>query len=52
MIWKRWKKGKSNIEKIRTLWKNSKLKNDKIWKLWKKPSGIVKTFGKYGRTPS
>ena len=35
MIWKIWKKGKSNSDKIGKIWK-SKLNSDKIWKVWKK----------------
>jgi hypothetical protein len=38
MIWKIWKKGKSN--------------SDKIWTIWKNASRIVKKYEKYGRNPS
>ena len=30
MIWKIWKKGKSNSDKIGKIWKKSKLNSDKI----------------------
>ena len=30
MIWKIWKKGKSNSDKILTIWKKSKLNSEKI----------------------
>jgi hypothetical protein len=30
MIWKTWKKGKSNSEKIWTIWKKGKLNSEKI----------------------
>ena len=30
MIWKIWKKGKSNSDKIWTIWKKSKLNSEKI----------------------
>ena len=30
MIWKIWKKGKSNGDKIWTMWKKGKLNNEKI----------------------
>ena len=33
-------------EKIRKIWKKSKLKSEKIWKIQKK---IVKRYEKYGR---
>jgi galactitol-specific phosphotransferase system IIC component len=36
MIWKIWKKGKSNCEKIWKIQKKSKLNSEKIWELWKK----------------
>jgi hypothetical protein len=35
-----------NCEKIRKIWKKSKLNSKKIWTIWKK---IVKRYGKYGR---
>jgi hypothetical protein len=46
MIWKIWKKGKLNSEKIWKLWKKSQLNSEKIWKIQKK---LVKRFGKYRR---
>jgi hypothetical protein len=46
MIWKIWKKGKLNSEKIGKIWKKTKLNSDKIWKTQKK---IVKRFGNYRR---
>ena len=30
MIWKIWKKGKSNSDKIWTIWKNGKLNSEKM----------------------
>ena len=36
MIWKTWKKGKSNSEKIGKIWKKGKLNSEMIWKIWKK----------------
>jgi hypothetical protein len=36
MIWKIWKKGKLNCEKIRKIWKKAKFNNEKIWKVRKK----------------
>ena len=36
MIWKIWKKGKSNSDRIGKIWKKSKLNSEKIWKIWKK----------------
>ena len=30
MIWKIWKKGKSNSDKILTIWKKGKLNSEKI----------------------
>ena len=59
MIWKIWKKGKSNSDNIWTIWKKGKLNSEKIWKIWKKPKlnsekiwkiqkQIVKRYGKYG----
>ena len=44
MIWKIWKKDKSNSDKIWTIWKKPKLNSEKIWKIQKK---IVKRYGKY-----
>jgi hypothetical protein len=49
IIWKIWKKDKSNSEKILTLWKKSKLNSEKKWKIQKK---IVKWYGKYRRKVS
>ena len=49
MIWKIWKKGKSNSDKIGKIWKKSKLNSEMIWKIWKK---IVKRYEKYGGKPS
>jgi hypothetical protein len=37
MIWKLWKKSKSNRKKTGKLWKKGKLNSEKIWKIWKKP---------------
>ena len=40
MIWKIWKKGKLNSDKIWTTWKKGNLKSksnsEMIWKIWKK----------------
>jgi hypothetical protein len=46
MIWKIWKKGKSNSDKIWTIWKKGKLNSEKMWKIQKK---IVKRYGNYER---
>ena len=32
MLWKIWKKGKSNSDKIWTIWKKGKLNSEMIWK--------------------
>jgi hypothetical protein len=32
MIWKIWKKGKLNCEKIWTIWRKGKLNSEMIWK--------------------
>ena len=42
MIWKTWKKDKSNSDKIVKIWKKSKLNSEMIWKIWKKSK--LKTF--------
>jgi hypothetical protein len=49
MIWKIWKKSKSNSEKIGKIQKKGKLNSEKIWKIQKK---IVKKWGKYERKAS
>ena len=49
MIWKIWKKGKPNSEKIWKIWKKNRLNSEMIWKIQKK---IVKRQGKYGRKAS
>jgi hypothetical protein len=49
MIWKLWKKDKSNSDKLFTIWKKGKLNSEMIWKIWKK---IVKRYEKYGRKAS
>jgi hypothetical protein len=36
MIWKIWKKGKLNSEKIWKIWKKGKSNSEKIWTIWKK----------------
>jgi hypothetical protein len=36
MIWKIWKKGKLNSEKIWKIWKKRELNSEKIWKIWRK----------------
>ena len=36
MIWKIWKKGKLNSDKIWTIWKKGKLNSEMIWKIRKK----------------
>ena len=36
MIWKMWKKGKSNSVKIWDIWKKGKLNSEMIWKIQKK----------------
>ena len=36
MIWKIWKKGKSNSEKIWDIWKKGNLNSEMIWKIQKK----------------
>jgi hypothetical protein len=36
LVWKIWKKGKLNSEKIWKMWKKSRLKCEMIWKIWKK----------------
>ena len=36
MIWKIWKKPKSNSENILEIRKKGKLNNEMIWKIWKK----------------
>ena len=46
MIWKIWKKSKSNSDKIWTIWKKGKLNSEMIWKIWKKSKW--KRYGKYG----
>jgi hypothetical protein len=46
MIWKIWKKGKSNSEKIWEIRQKCKLNSEMIWKIWKK---IGKRYEKYGR---
>ena len=46
MIWKIWKKRKSNNDKIWRGWKKNKLNSEKIWKIQKK---IVKRYGNYER---
>jgi hypothetical protein len=43
---------KDNCEKIRKIWKKSKLNSEKTWKHGKKSSWIVIRFGKYGRKAS
>ena len=45
MIWKIWKKSKSNSDKIWIIWKKGKSNSEKIWKIQK----IVKRYEKYGR---
>jgi hypothetical protein len=52
MIWKIWKKGKSNSDRIGKIWKKSKLNSDKIWKVWKKNklNSEIRGF-KVGRYP-
>ena len=37
-IWTIWKKGKLNSEKIWKIRKQSRLNSEKIWKLWRKVS--------------
>jgi hypothetical protein len=49
MIWKIWKKSKSNSEKIWKIWKKSRLNCEMIWEIWKK---IVIRYGQYGRKAS
>jgi hypothetical protein len=49
MIWKIWKKGKSNSDKVWIIWKKDKLNSEMIWKYGIKASRIVKRFGKYRR---
>ena len=49
MIWKIWKKGKSNNEKIWDISKKGKLNSEIIWKISKK---ILKKTGKYRRKVS
>ena len=46
MIWKIWKKGKSNSEKIWDTWKKGKLNSEMIQKIQGK---IVNKQGKYRR---
>ena len=46
MMWKLWKKSKTNSEKIG---KNMEENSEMIWKIWKK---VVKKYGKDGRKPS
>jgi hypothetical protein len=46
IIWKMWKKSKSNSVKIRKIWKKGKSNSDKILKIQKK---IVKRNGNYER---
>ena len=36
MIWKIWKKSKSNSDKLWKIWKKCKLKGEMIWKIRKK----------------
>jgi hypothetical protein len=36
-------------EKIRKIWKKSKLKSEKIWKIQKKTVKRYEKYGKYGR---
>jgi hypothetical protein len=36
MIWKIWKKSKSNSDKIWTIWKKGKLNSEIIWRIQKK----------------
>jgi hypothetical protein len=36
IIWKTWRKGKSNSDKIGTIRKKGKLNRELIWKTWKK----------------
>ena len=59
-IWIKWEKGKSNSDKIWTIWKKDKLKCEMIWKIWKKGNSnsdkiwtiqknIVKRYGKHRR---
>jgi hypothetical protein len=43
LIWKIWKKGKSNSDKIEKIWKKSKLNSEKTWQIQKK---IVKRYKK------
>ena len=55
MLWKIWQKGKSNSDKIWTIWKKGKwqkvkLNSEMIWKIWKKSKW--KTYGKYGGNAS
>jgi hypothetical protein len=44
-IWTIWKKCKLNCEIIWKIRKKDKSNSDKIWTIWKK---IVKRYGKYG----
>jgi hypothetical protein len=46
MIWKIWKKGKLNSDKIWTIWKKGKLNCEKIWKIWKKSRLNSEKIGK------
>ena len=36
IIWKKWRKGKSNSDKIWTIRKKGQLNRELIWKTWKK----------------
>ena len=45
MIWKIWKKGKSNSDKLWTMWKKGKSNSEKIGKYGERPSRIVKRQG-------
>ena len=49
MIWKIWKKDKSNNENIWGIYKKGKLNSEMIWTIQKK---IVKKQGKYRRKVS
>jgi hypothetical protein len=52
MIWKIWKKGMLNSDKIWTIWKKGKLNSEMKWKPWMRSKLKVKRYEKYGRKVS
>ena len=46
MIWKIWKKGKFNSERIGKIWKKTKLNSEKMWKIQKKSKLIDEVIWK------